>query len=126
MNARGDTSGARADFEKVSTLISDSRGAFNNYGWALATSAVSAYRDGPAAIQYATHACELSSWKTANDLDTLAAAYAQAGQFKEAIQWQTSALEAGGNIDRDAFEARLAMYRKQEPYRSDNSTGYFF
>jgi tetratricopeptide (TPR) repeat protein len=126
LSARGDASGANANFEKVSALISDSRGSFNRYGWALATSAVSAYRDGPAAIRYATRACELSSWNKANELDTLAAAYAEAGQFKEAIQWQTSALEAHGNIDRDAFEARLAMYRKQESYRSDDTTAYFF
>jgi len=125
-SARGDTSGENADFEKVSNLISDSRGAFNRYGWALATSAVSAYRDGPSAIRYATRACELSSWKKANEMDTLAAAYAEAGRFKEAIQWQTSALEAGGDIDREDFEARLAMYRKHEAYRSDDSTAGFF
>jgi Tfp pilus assembly protein PilF len=44
-NARGDASGARADFEKVSALISNSRGSFNRYGWGLATSPISAYRD---------------------------------------------------------------------------------
>ena len=126
LSGRGDASGARADFEKVSSLISDSRGGFNRYGWALATSPVAAYRDGPAAIQYATRACELSSWKNANELDTLAAAYAEAGQFKEAIQWQTSAVEVGGrNIDRDDFQARLAMYQKREPFRSVAATAFF-
>src|SRR5258708_22093275 len=84
------------------------------------------YRNRPAAIQYATRARELSSWKKANDLDTLAAAYAETGRFKEAIQWLTSALEAGGNVDRDAFEARLAMYRQQESYRSDYFVSFFF
>jgi tetratricopeptide (TPR) repeat protein len=127
LSARGDASGASADFEKVSSLISDSRGGFNRYGWALATSSVAAYRDGPAAVQYATRACELSSWKNANELDTLAAAYAEAGQLKEAIQWQTSALEVGGrNIDRDDFEARLAMYQKREPFRSADAFAGFF
>jgi tetratricopeptide (TPR) repeat protein len=127
LSARGDASGASADFEKVSSLISDSRGGFNRYGWALATSSVPAYRDGPVAVQYATRACELSSWKNANELDTLAAAYAEAGQFKEAIQWQTSALEVGGrNIDRDDFDARLAMYQKREPFRSADAFAGFF
>jgi tetratricopeptide (TPR) repeat protein len=127
LSARGDASGASADFEKVSSLISDSRGGFNRYGWALATSPVAAYRDGPVAIQYATRACELSSWKNANELDTLAAAYAEAGQFKEAIQWQTSALEVGGrNIDRDDFDARLAMYQKRKPFRSTDALAEFF
>ncbi len=127
LSARGDRSGASADFEKVSSLISDSRGGFNRYGWALATSSVAAYRDGPASIQYAARACELSSWKNANELDTLAAAYAEAGQFKQAIQWQTSALQVGGrNIDRDDYEARLAMYQKRQPFRSVDATACFF
>jgi tetratricopeptide (TPR) repeat protein len=126
LNARGDAAGARADFDKVSSLISNNRWAFNRYGWALATSPISAYRDGPTAILYATHACDLTSWKDANALDTLAAAYAEAGQFDEAVKWQASALELTGNIDRDEFEARLAMYRRREPYRSQSDAPMYF
>jgi tetratricopeptide (TPR) repeat protein len=126
LNARGDAAGARADFYKVSALISNSRGAFNRYGWALAASPISAYRDGPTAILYATHACDLTSWKDANALDTLAAAYAEAGQFDEAVKWQTSALALLGNVDRDEFEARLAMYRRREPYRSTSDFPLYF
>jgi tetratricopeptide (TPR) repeat protein len=51
LSARGDASGAQAEFEKVSSLISNKPEAFNKYGWALATSPIGAYRDGPAAIQ---------------------------------------------------------------------------
>ncbi|HMD04834.1 MAG TPA: tetratricopeptide repeat protein [Candidatus Binatus sp.] len=126
LNARGDAAGARADFEKVSALISNSRGSFNRYGWALATSPISAYRDGPTAILYATHACDLTSWKDAYALDTLAAAYAENGQFDEAVKWQTSALALLGNVERDEFEARLAMYRKREPYRSQSDAPMYF
>jgi len=126
LNARGDAAGARADFEKVSALISNSRGSFNRYGWALATSPISAYRDGPTAILYATHACDLTSWKDAYALDTLAAAYAENGQFDEAVKWQTSALALLGNVERDEFEARLAMYRKREPYRSTSDSPMYF
>jgi len=126
LNARGDAAGARADFEKVSALISNSRGSFNRYGWALATSPISAYRDGPTAILYATHACDLTSWKDAYALDTLAAAYAENGQFDEAAKWQTSALALLGNVERDEFEARLAMYRKREPYRSQSDAPMYF
>lgn len=126
LSARGDASGASADFEKVTSLLSDSRGGFNRYGWALATSPIRAYRDGPAAIQFATRACVLTSWKTANELDTLAAAYAEDGQFDQAIKWQTSALNAEGRFDRDDFEARLAMYQKREPFRSPYVGALFF
>ena len=125
LSARGDPSGARADFEKVSALVSDNRNGFNRYGWTLATSRVSAYRDGATAVQYATRACEQTSWKNADLLDTLAAAYAEDGQFDQAVKWQMSALEVGGNIDRDDFEARLAMYRKREPFRSHDTALFF-
>lgn len=126
LKAQGDATGASADFDKVSRLISDSPGGFNRYGWALATSPIKADRDGDAAIQYATHACEMTSWNRANELDTLAAAYAEAGQFQEAVKWQTTALEAGGNIDRDDFKARLALYQKGQAYRSPHSNLGFF
>jgi tetratricopeptide (TPR) repeat protein len=126
LSARGDTSGASADFAKVTSLVSDKGGAFNRYGWMLATSSIVAYRDGPAAIQYSMRACDLSSWKKAPELDTLAAAYAEAGNFDEAIKWQTSALNLGGNIDRGDYEARLAMYQKREPYRTDEMAARFF
>jgi tetratricopeptide (TPR) repeat protein len=126
LNARGDASGARADFDKVSALVSDNRDGFNRYGWTLATSRVSAYRDGATAVQYATRACEQTSWKDANVLDTLAAAYAEDGKFDQAVKWQTSALEVGGDFDRDDFEARLAMYRKREPFRSQYTGALFF
>jgi tetratricopeptide (TPR) repeat protein len=126
LTERGDASGAAADFDKVSSLISENRGGFNHYGWALATSPVAAYRDGPAAILYATRACDLSKWNSANDLDTLAAAYAEAGKFDQAVQWQAAALKIGGNIDRDEFEARLAMYQKRQPYRAAHLGALFF
>jgi hypothetical protein len=74
----------------------------------------------------ATHACNLTSWKDAYALDTLAAAYAENGQFGQAVKWHTSALEVGGNIDRDDYQARLAMYRRREPYRSQSDAPMYF
>jgi len=125
LSARGDASGAQADFDKVSSLISNKPARFNNYGWALATSPIRAYRDGSAAIRYAQRACELTSWSSALELDTLAAAYAEAGQFDEAVKWQTSAIRLDRDTDKD-YEARLAMYRKREPFRSSQLSAWFF
>ncbi len=120
---RGDPSAARSDFDKVSSLFSNKPRMFNTYGWALATSPISAYRDGPAAIKYATRACDLTSWKRAGVLDTLAAAYAENGKFDDAVKWQMSAVELETN-NKD-YEARLAMYRRREPFREFLSVAYF-
>ncbi len=114
---RGDLSAARADFDKASSLFSNKPRMFNSYGWALATSPISAYRDGPAAIEYARRACELTSWKRAFVLDTLAAAYAENGKFDEAVKWQMSAMELDDKANQKDYEARLAMYRRREPFR---------
>ncbi len=125
LSAQGDASGAHADFEKVSRLISDRPERFNDYAWALATSPVAAYRDGPAAILYARRACELTSWKRAPELDTLAAAYAEAGQFDKALKWQTTAIQIEAHSDA-GYEARLARYQKRDPFRSVRPNVLFF
>lgn len=122
--ARGDSSAAKSDLDKVSSLISKRYGLFNAYAWTLATSPIAAFRDGPAAIQYAQRACDLDSWKNAKIVDTLAAAYAEAGQFDQAVKWQTTAIQLEAKKD-PVFDARLAMYQRHEPYRSKRLFGIF-
>ena len=66
----------------------------------------------------ATRACELTNWKNAGCLDTLAAAYAESGDFKAAIKWQTEAIrvrpEPTGASLRSGmnFEGRLRLYER--------------
>jgi tetratricopeptide (TPR) repeat protein len=75
------------------------------------------YRDGKKAIEYATKACRLTEWNAADSLQTLAAAYAEAGQFDDAIKWQTKAAE----IDPKSIdEKRLALYQQKQPFRDSN------
>jgi tetratricopeptide (TPR) repeat protein len=54
--------------------------------WLLATCPTSGLRNGGRAIQVATHACELTTWEDARCVNTLAAAYAEAGDFLAAAQ----------------------------------------
>jgi hypothetical protein len=65
----------------------------NNLAWLLATCADAKIRNGKKALEYATRLCALSEWKDATGMDTLAASYAECGQFKEAIQWQKRVLD---------------------------------
>ncbi len=83
----------------------------------LTTSPIAEHRDGTQAIAAATKACELSIWKNARNLETLAAAYAETGNFTEAIKWQDKSLEIATKIQRTDFESCLALYREGKPYR---------
>jgi len=57
----------------------------NNLAWLLATSRNNKLRDGNRAIQYGRQACELTQNGNPACLGTLAAAYAEAGKFDDAI-----------------------------------------
>jgi tetratricopeptide (TPR) repeat protein len=93
--------------------------AYNSLGWLLATCPDDKVRDGKRAVEYATTACERSGWKDPFCLDTLAAAYAEAGQFEEAVRYQTRALDDPafkGDV-RTAAKQRLELYRQKKPFR---------
>ncbi|HEX7378138.1 MAG TPA: hypothetical protein VF278_13555, partial [Pirellulales bacterium] len=83
-----------------------------------ATSADERYLNGKRAIEAATQACELTEWKIGDFIDTLAAAYAEAGDFDAAVKWQSMAIEVGysGALAREAWR-RLELYRAHQPCR---------
>ena len=90
----------------------------NRAAWLLAT-APFALRDGRRAVEFALQACEQSAWKDPDYIDTLAAAHAEARNFREAIRFQEQAIEmitkAGGSLA--GPRERLELYRRGEPYR---------
>jgi two-component SAPR family response regulator len=61
----------------------------------------------------------LTKWKDWQFIDTLAAAYAEAGDFKHAIQYQQRALHTGHPTDSEQKEmrARLSIYQESRPFR---------
>lgn len=90
----------------------------NDQAWHWATARYAAHRDGVKAVEAAREACELTHWKDTACLDTLAAAYAECGDFESADKYQTWALEAWpkGKPGRQAAERRHALYRDRQPF----------
>ncbi len=90
--------------------------------WILATSAEAALRDGTEALDRARAACRESNNQYAPALDALAAAYAESGQYNDAVRVATWAVEAaraaGDKVLATAIEARLDLYRQRQPYRA--------
>ena len=116
--ALGEEKRAIADFDR-SLDLSPARDAYNDLAWLLATSPNAALRDGLRAVRLARKACELSKWKSPAELDTLAAAYAEIGDFAEAVRWQQKALELfkSKNKSGDGAHERLRRYEAHKPYR---------
>jgi|GEM_PF-329151 len=92
----------------------------NNLAWILATCTEGKFLDGPKAVELATEACELTTWKSPGRLDTLAAAYARVGDFDNAVRWQNKALELEKNEDHAGrFHDRLVLYKRKEAYSEE-------
>jgi tetratricopeptide (TPR) repeat protein len=94
-----------------------------NLAWALATDPHPEMRDGPEAVKLATRAGGLSGTNNVRVLDTLAAAYAEAGRFAEASstarQAQAAAAVQGQKDLGEQIQQRLALYGSNQPYRQD-------
>jgi hypothetical protein len=77
---------------------------------------VTELHDAAKAVEHGTSACELSGWAEPICLDVLAAAYAEAGRFNEAVQRQREAIKGlsgmKGQLMKAVFENRLARYER--------------
>lgn len=108
---------AIADLNEAMELNAWSPDAYNALAWLLATCEDGRYRDSEHAVKYAKKACELTNWKNAVFLDTLGAAFAEAGDFDKAVHWQTKARDLVPASSRADYQQRLDLYRRKQPYR---------
>lgn len=127
MRARGDAllsvgkhAEAIEDYGKAMKIQPEDDGILNNLAWVLATSPKDDVRDGKRAVELATKACEVTEFKKPHILSTLGAAYAETGDFENAIKWSTKAVELGEKDLKDQVEQlkdELKHYEEGKPFR---------
>ncbi len=121
-----DAAVATAEKSKVDDDTVDLSGLLNNYSWVLATSPVDEIRDGNRAVELGLRACEMTEYKAAHILSTLAAAYAEVGDFEKARMWSKKAVELGEKGDDkeqlEHLKEELESYKKDKPWRELQET----
>jgi len=116
---QGRESEAVSHYERALKIRPDQAPACNNLAWLLAASPDPSLRNGPRAIELAQRANQLARGGNPVFLGTLAAAYAEAGQFGEAVKTIERALPLAANdaaLTR-ALEKQNALYKSGTPFR---------
>jgi tetratricopeptide (TPR) repeat protein len=108
---------ALADFSQALRIDPRDACALDGRAWVWATCPDGAYRDGKKAVEVAIEACEITRWKEAYCLETLAAAYAESGDFASAVKWQTKAIELETDPkEKEEYRARIKLFQEKKPF----------
>ena len=107
------------DFTESLRLSPDDPSTLNELAWLLATCPEDKYRDPLRAISLAMIACESSSWYNPDYLDTLAAAYADSGDFESAVLYQTWAMERAPESLKARYQRWIKQYQQRKPRREE-------
>jgi tetratricopeptide (TPR) repeat protein len=94
--------------------------ALNSLAWLRATCPEARVRNGKEAVELATKACQVSQWQNWSNIDTLAAAYAEAGDFDQAVKYQREVMQMSKSSTNDSkIKQRLALYEQHKAYREE-------
>jgi tetratricopeptide (TPR) repeat protein len=136
----GNYSLALADYDRIISITPQSLPlncafAQNSRAWLRATCADASFRNGKQAVADANTACNSTSWSEAAYIDTLAAAYAEVGDFDAAIRFEQQAIKgvreetwaikdperrrAAYERQLTRYQRRLAVYEHHQPWRSN-------
>ncbi len=127
LDAQGRTAEALEHWRAAIDLEPNDAQALRRAAWALATSPDAAIRNGGEALQFAVRAVELSGGKDARVLDTLAAAYAEKGQFTDAAltarRAAARAVEENQPALAEEIKGRVASYEAGRAFREGDGAG---
>jgi Flp pilus assembly protein TadD len=115
------TAEAMTEYRTASEIQPNRPDALNNLAWILATDPRPEFRNGAEAVQMATKASSLTGNRSPFFIGTLAAAYAEAGRFDEAVAAAENAVDWATKAGNTALAQRnrelLVLYQSHKPYR---------
>jgi tetratricopeptide (TPR) repeat protein len=111
---------AVAQYGRLVEIEPQSAPAESRLAWLLATAPVRGARNGAEAVRHAENAVRLSGGEPPEALSTLAAAYAEAGRFPDAVRTARHALELALKLAKqplaDSLRRQLALYEAGKPF----------
>jgi tetratricopeptide (TPR) repeat protein len=110
------------DYEEAFKLKPDDSGLLNNFAWVLATSPDDKLRNGKRSIEMGLKACQLTGFEQAHILSTLAAGYAETGDFENALKYSTQAVDRGASDGELTAETREQLQREVDNYKHKRPT----
>ena len=117
---RGRSAEAIMHFRQALARDPEHTDALNNLAWILATASQASLRDGTQAVRLAERANQLTGGENPNLLDTLAAAYAEAGRFDEARRSVDRAIELARATQQpeliEPLRAKARLYAARIPF----------
>ena len=117
---KGEYDKAVADYSQAVAINPKYAAAHNDLAWLQATCPAEKCRDGKKAFENASKAYQLDGGKHWGYIDTLAAAYAETGDFEKAKEWETKAIAlATAEKAKTEMRSRLELYKQEKPYRQE-------
>jgi tetratricopeptide (TPR) repeat protein len=119
---------AMTQYREALRLKPDLSPALHKLAWILATDGNAKLRNAGEAVQFAERLCAITEYQQVDALDVLAAAYAEAGRFNDAIQAAQKALELEGAVGQQELapnghsglakqiQERLKLYQAGRPF----------
>jgi tetratricopeptide (TPR) repeat protein len=127
LQQEGQVREAATHFEKALEAQPDFAPACNSLAWVMATSQDATLRNGTRAIELAEVAVRAFGGSNPTFVATLAAAYAEARRFPEAVDTVQRALQLAQARNKPALAERLgqqlALYQEGSPYRDTGKVG---
>lgn len=115
---KGEYSKAIVDLQRAMRMNPTFANPYKNLAWLRATCPKGEFRDGAEAVYFARKALDLvGKSATAEWFDIMAAAYAEAGDFENAVTWQVRSVECANADSLSDLKGRLEKYQRREKFR---------